>query len=58
MAAVLKEAQGSELSLRKTIANAVVSRRPETVEQLAKIVMADTAIDEADLVATVKEMAR
>lgn len=57
VSAVLKETQGSELSLRKMIANAVMSRRPETVEQLAKIVMADTAIDEADLVATVKEMA-
>jgi hypothetical protein len=53
----LEKAKGSEISLEKMIENAVKSRHPETVEQLAITVMADATVDEADFVATVKEMA-
>ena len=53
----MEKAKGSEISLEKMIENAVKSRHPETVEQLAITVMADATVDEADFVATVKEMA-
>jgi hypothetical protein len=39
------------------IENTLKSRHPETVKQLATTLMADGTIDEADFVATVKEMA-
>jgi hypothetical protein len=53
----LEKVKGSEISLEKIIENAVKFRHPETVEQLAITVMADATVDEADFVATVKEMA-
>jgi hypothetical protein len=57
VAEVLETGKGPELSLRKMIENTVKSRHPGTVKQLATTLMADGTIDEADFVATVKEMA-
>ncbi len=53
----MQTVKGPALSPRKTIEDTVKSKHPETVRQLAQIIMADRAIGETDFVATVKEMA-
>jgi hypothetical protein len=57
VAAVLERPKGSALSLDKIVADAVKSKHPQTVKQLATALMVGGAIEEADFVATVKEMA-
>jgi hypothetical protein len=57
VAAVLERPKGSALSLDKIIADTVKSKHPQTVKQLATALMTDGAIEEADFVAAVKEMA-
>lgn len=54
---VLQTVKGPEPSPRKTIEDTVKAKHPETVRQLAKIILADNAIDETHFIATVKEMA-
>lgn len=53
----MERPKGSELSLSETIENTVKTQHPQTVKQLATALTASGAIEEADFVATVKEMA-
>jgi hypothetical protein len=57
VAARLQKSKGSKLFLGETIQNTVKLQHPETVKQLATVVMADGSVEEADFVATVKRMA-
>ncbi len=54
---VLQAAKSPQLSPRKTIQDTVKSKHPQTVGQLAKIIMTDSSIDDTDLVVILKEMA-
>jgi hypothetical protein len=57
VAARLQKSKGSKFFLGETIQNTVKLQHPETVKQLATVVMADGSVEEADFVATVKRMA-
>jgi hypothetical protein len=57
VAAILKRPVSSEPSLSETIEETVKSQHPQTVKQLATALMANEAIEETDLVVTLKQVA-